>query len=147
MVGFTRLGKFWGLQRGCFEEGIAFAAATTFQQDDFLFVFGDFAHHGMVFRTVGNRAQRHIDVDVVASGTRELVFAAWNTVACEDVLGVTQVEQCPKLGVAAQDDVATATAVAAVGTALGDVFLPAEVQRTRTSFARSAEYLDVINEV
>ena len=101
----------------------------------------------MVFGTVGHRSQRHVDIDIVASGTCQLVFTSRHAVTGIDVLGVTKVQQGPQLGIAAQNDVSATTAIATIGTAFWDVFLPAEMQRARAAFARAAEYLYVIYKV
>ena len=142
MVGFSRLGELRRLKRCRLEEGIAFAASTAFEQHDFLPVLGDLTYLRMVFGMKGHGAQWDVDVDIIASGAGELVFATRNPVSSEDMLRVT-----PQLCIATQDDITAATAVAAVGTAFGDVFLPTEVQRTCTAFARAAEYLYVIYKV
>ena len=147
MVGFAGLGELRCLKRCRLEEGIALAASSAFEQHDFLSVLGDLTYLCMVFGVKGHGAQWDIDVDIIASGTGELVFATRNPVASEDMLRVTQVEQGPQLCIATQDDITAATAVAAVGTAFWDVFLPTEVQRTCTAFARAAEYLYVIYKV
>ena len=101
----------------------------------------------MVFGMIRHRTERHVDIDIVAGSASQLVLASGHAIAGKQMLGVAQMKQSPKLGVTAQDDVAAATAVAAVGTALGNVFLTAEMQRARTAFARAAEYLHIINKV
>ena len=147
MVRLAGLGEFWGLQGGRLEKGIALAAATALEQHDLLSVFCDFSKHRVVFGAIGHRAQRHIDVGIIASRARKLVSASGHTVVGKHMLGVAQVEQGPELGVAAQNHIAAAPAVAAVGAAFRDVFLAAEVQRTRTALARAAENLHIINEI
>jgi hypothetical protein len=44
-----------------------------------------------------------------------------------DVSFVTQVQQCPKIPIADEDDVPTTTAIAAIRTTFGDVFFSSEV--------------------
>ena len=144
---FAGLGKLGCLQGGRLEKGVAFAAASALEQHDFLLVLSDFSHLRVVLGVKSHRAKRHVDINIVASCARELVFASRNAVAGIDMFGITQMEQSPELGIAAHDDVAAATAVAAVGTAFRDVFLATEVQRTRTALAGTAEYLYVINEI
>ncbi len=51
------------------------------------------------------------------------------------------------MGVATQYDMTAATAVAAVGTALGHIFGPVEVARAGAALARAAQYLYIVDEI
>ena len=112
-----------------------------------MLVLGNLTQHRVVFGAIGHRTQRHIDVSIIAGSTCELVLASGHAINGIHMLGVAQMEQSPKLGVTAQDDVAAATAIAAVGAAFRDILLVAEMQRTRAAFARAAEYFDVVYKV
>ena len=94
-----------------------------------------------------HRAERHVDIDIVACCASELVFASRHPIASVNVFCVTQMQKCPKLGVATHNDVASPSTVATVRAAFWDVFLAAEVQRTCSALARTAENLNVINEI
>ena len=89
----------------------------------------------MVFRTVGHRSQRHIDVDIITSGTRKLVFASRHTITGINMLGIAKMEQSPKLCIATQDDIAATSSVTAVGTSFRDILFSTEMQRTCTALA------------
>ncbi len=51
------------------------------------------------------------------------------------------------MGVAAQDDVTAASAVAAVGSTLGYIFGTMEMARAGATLARAAKYFDVVDEI
>ena len=67
-----------------------------------------------------------------------LILAAVAAMLRKDMTLVLQVQQCPVVMVAAQDDAAALAAVTAVGTTIGVVLHMAEVHRPSTTLARAA---------
>ena len=89
------------------------------------------AHFGQVLAGVGvvdNGAAGDVDYYVFAVATATTIFGTALAVAGKYVTFEFERQQCPHVSVAAQYDVSAASAVAAVGTALGDVFGAVEVQ-------------------
>ena len=60
---------------------------------------------------------------------------------------VAQVEQCPVVAVATQDDVSASSAVAAVGASIRHVFGASHVCGTSSALTRAAIYLYVVYKV
>ena len=56
-------------------------------------------------------------------------------------------QQCPIIPIATEKDMSATASVASVRATFGDVLLPAEVRRASPSLARTAVYLDVIDEI
>ena len=65
----------------------------------------------------------------------------------KDVHCVFEVKECPHLGVALQDDMATTSAVAPIGSCFGVVLHSEQMRRACASFARAYEDFDVVYEV
>ena len=86
-------------------------------------------------------------IDVLSIGTCAQVLASVPAVFGKDVLGVFQMEQRPELGVAFEDDMASAASVAAVRAAFRVLFASEEVHGTCAAFARAAENLHVIDKI
>ena len=126
---------------------VAQAAATALEELHLLAVVG---HFGDVIACLGveyHGTAGHVDDDVFtvfAEGTAARTTLA---VAGEDMAAVFEGQERPHVAVAAEDDMTAATAVAAVGTALGHVFGAVEMARAGAALARAAQYLDVVYEV
>ena len=60
---------------------------------------------------------------------------------------ISQVEECPVVAVGAQDDMSAASAIATVGTSLGQVLGAVHVCGASSSPTRAAIYLYVIYEI
>ena len=137
----------WGLVGGALEVIVAQAAAAAAGDDELLAFFGHFAQHLACLCVAADAAQRHLEDLVAAGAAGAEVLAAMLAVFSEDMFGVLEVQECPALGGAAQDDVATASAVAAVGSCLGVVLHPQQVCRAGAALAAAHQDFDVIYEV
>jgi hypothetical protein len=126
---------------------VAQAAATAGGHDDFLAVFRDFTLDLTGFRVADHGAQRDIEVFVLAVCPVHQLAAAAFTGFCDDVLAVLQVEQGPHVVRSADDDVAAAPPVPAVGAALCGHLRTVKVGGTWAAFARPATDFDVVYEV
>jgi len=95
----------------------------------------------------GHRAEGNLNDDILALGAGAQVFAAALAVGREQVLAVLQVQQGPELGVAFENDMAAAAAVAAVGAAIGQALGPEEMVRAGPALARAARNFNVVDKV
>ncbi len=132
---------------GCTELPVAESASSSFEEHDFLSVVGDIADIFTCLGIVNHRTAGHIDIDVLAICAVAFVAAAVATVLGEDVALVFQVQQSPVVMVAAQDDAAAFSAVAAVGSAVGLVFDMSQVHGAAPTFSGTTVYLNVVYEV
>ena len=135
------------LSRSGAEVPVAQSAASAFQQNDLLPVLGDVAQVFARLGVVGHGAAGHFYHLVLAILAEAAVLRAAFAVSGQHVSLVLEVQQRPVVAVAAQDDVAAASAVAAVGSALGHVLGAVHVCGTPAALARAAVYLHVVNEV
>ncbi len=117
---------------------VAEAAAAAAQQLHELSVVGDLRQVVARFGVVHHRAAGHIYGYVLAVFSETAPGAAALTVAGEYVAAVFERQQRPHVAVAAQDDVAAAAAVAAVGAAFGHILGAVEMARAGSAFARTA---------
>ena len=126
------------------------SAPAALEQDELFAVGGHLS--GIFRRTVlehpsGDRSQRYGDNDVLAVLTRRAGPGTAFAVLRELVTLVLKVDQRPVLAVAAQDDMSSATAVAAVRSAEFDEFLAAEMRRPAAAVSGTGEYFHVIYKV
>ena len=108
------------------------SAPAALEQDELFAVGGHLS--GIFRRTVlkhpsGDRSQRYGNDDVLTVLTRGAGSGTAFAVLRELVTLVLKVDQRPILAVAAQDDMSSATAVAAVRSAEFDEFLATEMRR------------------
>ena len=132
------------------EMPVSQSAPATLEQDELFAVGGHLS--GIFRRTVlehpsGDRSQRYGDNDVLAVLTRRAGPGTAFAVLRELVTLVLKVNQRPVLAVAAQDDMSSATAVAAVRSAEFDEFLAAEMRRPAAAVSGTGEYFHVIYKV
>ncbi len=145
--GLAGLGVARGAVGGALEVPVAQAAAAAAQQLHELAVVGHLREVLAVFCVVHHRAAGHVDDHILAVLAEAAAGAAALAVAGEDVAAVFQGQQRPHVAVAAQDYVAAAAAVAAVGAAFGHILGAVEVARAGAALTRAAQYLDVVYEV
>ena len=126
---------------------VAETSASAFGDDDFLSVFCHFAQYFTSLGIAADASQRHVKNLVGTSAAGAEVLAAILSVLGKYMLGVFQVQECPPLAVAAQDDMSAASPVATVGTSFGIVLHTKQVCRTGTAFARADEYFDIVDKV
>ena len=110
-------------------------------------VVGHFAEKLAVVGVVDSRTARHFDNAVFAVLTRTATFAAGLSVGSKDVTLIFEVQEGPKIAVTAQDDMASATAVTAVGAAFGDVFRSVEMSRAGAALPRATHYFYIVDKV
>ena len=147
LSGFARLSVARRLVGRCLEVPVAQTAPSAGEQDEFLTVFRHFAYDFACVGVAGHGAERYGYHGIFAALSRRAGAGTRFTVLGEYVPLVFQVYQRPVLAVAAQDDAAAPSAVAAVGPAESDEFFAPEMSRTGPSRPRTGEYLDVIYEV
>lgn len=99
------------------------------------------------FFIAGDGAQWHIDIDIFSGATGTIVTAAAFTIFCQHVFVIAQVEEGPEVFIAAQDDMGTATAVAAIGAGFRVEFGAHEMLAAGAAVAAAAEDADLIDEV
>lgn len=126
---------------------VAQTTATAFQQYDFLTIFRDVAEIFASVCVVNNSAARNVDVFVNAVLAGRFVLCAVATVASEDVTLVLQVDECPELLVATQDDMTATATIATVGTTLRNIFGTMEVRTSCAAFATATRNLYIVNEI
>ena len=126
------------------------SAPAALEQDELFAVGGHLS--GIFRRTVlkhpsGDRSQRYGNDDVLTVLTRGAGSGTAFAVLRELVTLVLKVDQRPILAVAAQDDMSSATAVAAVRSAEFDEFLATEMRRPAAAMSGTGEYFHVIYKV
>ena len=126
---------------------VAKTAATALEQHHHLAVVGHVAHELARLGIVDHSAAGHVDVDILAVGAMTLVATTVATMFGAYVALILQVEQRPVVVVATQIDVATASAVATVGSAVGIILHVAQVHRAASALSRAAVYLHIVNEI
>ncbi len=105
------------------------ASAPSLQQQQLLSVFGDFTHDFTAFSVAGYRAQGYFQYDVIALSTGFFTSGTVLTVAGNDVFLVFEMQKCPVLGVAPQDDMSTPATITTVGPSFGNKLFAAQVCR------------------
>ena len=86
--------------------------------------------------------------DGVGPGLPGLSFsAAVVAVLCFVVSLVAEIEKRPELPVGPDDDIAAVTAIAAVGSSFGHIFLPSEADRSVPAVACLDENYSLVNEL
>ena len=144
---FARLGVAGRLLGGGLEVVVAQAAAAAAAEDALLPRFHHLEKHLAGLGVLGDRADGHVEVDVLAVLAGAQGGAALLAVRGVDVLAVFEVDQRPELRIGAQDDVSAASAVTAVRAPLGDIFGAVEVGAARAAVSGGAVDLDVVYEV
>ena len=64
-----------------------------------------------------------------------------------DMLAVFKVDKSPELRIRPENDVTATSAVTPVRTSLRNILLPPHMRRTRTTIARTAIYLHIVNKI
>src|SRR6185437_11768682 len=120
--------------------GIAEAAIAAAQEDDSLTGDGEVDEDFLIVLVEHLRADRHAQHDRIAIGAGAVAPGAAAPVLGAEMLAVAVVDQGVEIGHRLEDDVAAAPAIAAVGSAELDEFLPPEAGRAgrpRRSSGRS----------
>ncbi len=101
---------------------VAQTSTTTTGYDELLAVLCHLANDFIRIGVTADTSQRHIKYLIGTLTTCPQIIATVLSVFSKDVLGVLEVQECPALGVATQNDVPPPTAVTPVRTSLGVVF-------------------------
>ena len=112
---------------GCTELEVSESASSSLEQHHLLSVVSDVADILAGLGVVDNGAAGHVDVYVLAVLSVTLVASAVASVFCEDVALEFQVEQCPVVMVASEDDASSVSAVATVRSAVRIILDVSEV--------------------
>ena len=108
---------------------------------------GNFKQELSAFNIPGHCTQRHIEENFLAVCACHERTAAILAVARNDMFAKLQVKECPELGIAAQNNITSAAAIAAVWSAarihLGTVKMPA----ARAALSAAATNLHIVNKI
>jgi hypothetical protein len=126
---------------------VALSATSTLQEDYLLAVFRDIAKVLSCLSVIDHSAARHLNNLVLAILSEAFVLAARLTVTGKGVAVVAQMEQSPVVTITAQDDMATSSTIATIGTTVRTIFLTPHVSRSATTLSGAAVYLYIINKV
>jgi hypothetical protein len=110
-------------------------------------MFGDVAYIFACLSVVDDGAARDLDNLILSVLAEALVLASRLTVTGKGMTVVAQVEQRPVVAVTAQNDMASSSAIAPVGTSVRTILLTPHVGRSSTTLTRAAVYLYIINKV
>ena len=146
-VWFAWLRVTWSLVCCSLEVVVAKTSATTLHKDSLLVWLHELEQDLSCLCILGNCAERNIKVDVGTVLSLHQLSASCCTVLRHNMLAVFQMDQCPELRIRSEDDMTSAAAVTSVRTALRDILLSSHMRRTRTTIARTAKYLYIINEI
>ncbi len=144
---FAGLGIVGGLVGGGFKVPVTQTAATAGEKHLFLAVLGNFGDDLARVGILGYGSERDIYIYVSAGLTRRTGAITTLTVLGKDVPLELKVNESPKVGVAAEDDVTPTTAVAPVRPAECNELLAPEMSRPGPPITRTGENLNVIYEV
>ena len=133
--GFAGLSIARRLVGGGAELPVAQSATAALEEHHHLAVFRYIANVFAGFGVINHGAAGHIDVFVLAIGTMGAAFRTIASMSGKDVALVAQVQQRPVIVVAAQINVAAATSVASIGTAVGLVFGSVKVHGATAALA------------
>ncbi len=126
---------------------IAESAFTAGQPNDLLAVFQYFYFLFSGLFITRNGAEGYFDNNVLSVAAMTIVGAASLTIFCQYILVITQVEECPEVSVAFQDDVCAATAVAAIGTSQSGELIAHEMFVAGTAVAAATKNSDLVYKV
>ena len=122
-------------------------ATTALEQYYLLAVLLDLGYPLARLAVIDYRPAGHLDDPILAVLAERAALATLAAIGGLDVFLVLQVQQCPQVPVAAQDDMPATTAVTAVRTALGHILRAVEMQTACTALTRAAVDLDVVYKV
>ena len=129
------------------EMPVAQSASPAFEQHHALVVVAYLADELPCVAIIDHGAAGHLDDAVFAVFAEGAAVAALAAVGRHDMLLVFQVEQRPEVAVASEDNAAALAAIAAVRTALGQVFGAVEVHTACAALSRTAVNLYIVYEV
>ena len=122
-------------------------AATAAKKVYCLAVFGDLGEKFAAVGVVDDGSAGNVDDDIVAVFAERASGASGLAVSGEDMAVIAQRQKRPEMAVATQYDVASATAVAAVGAPFRNIFGAVEMARSGASLAAAGEDFYVVYEV
>jgi hypothetical protein len=126
---------------------VALTAATASQQNYFLPVFGHVTKVFPRFGVIHHRPAGNFYYFIRTVFSETTVLASRFAMTCHCVTVELQVKQCPVITITAQDDMASSSAIAPVGTSVGTIFLAPHVCRAPSALTRAAVNLYVINKI
>jgi len=126
---------------------VAEAPFSTPQQVDFLAVFGDLAEEFARIGVENGSAYGYVDNLILAILAVASAGASRFAVGGEDVAAIAEWKECPHVGIAPEDDVPAAAAVAPVGATFGYILGAVEVAASGASLAGAAKDLHIIYKI
>jgi hypothetical protein len=110
-------------------------------------MLSNFEHNFIGFGHFCNRSEWHFNGDIFAGSPGAERFPSGLAMSGLEMPCEFKVQQGPELLVAFEYDMASPSAIAAVRASFRNILSPVKVCRSGSTFARSAMYLDVIDEV
>ena len=132
---------------GSAELPVAQSAPASFQQHHHLSVGHNVTNVFARFGVIGHSAWRNVNVAIGTVRTMRTTFGTVATIAGKHMAFVAQVEQCPIVMVATQIDVAAASAITAIRSAVGLVFGAVHVHGTSAALSGAAINFHVVDKV
>ena len=129
----TGLCKAWCLSGSCSEMPVSLSTTSTFQQDNFLSMFGHITDILSCFSIVYYCSTRHFNYFVYTVLTKTLVFTAGFSMSSHRMTVILQMEQRPVVTVTSQNNMASSSAIAPIRTTVRNIFLAPHVRRASSA--------------
>lgn len=127
--------------------GITFTSTAAGCQNKFFAFFIDLTNDFASVGFPGDSAKRNFEDFVFAVRAGAVLLLTGPTSRCNHMLAIFEVQQGPKLRIAAQDYVASFASIAPVRPAVRHELFPMEMGASGTAVSRSGVEFYVINEV
>jgi hypothetical protein len=114
---------------------VTLTATTAFQQDHFLSVVRHIAKVFSGFGVIHYRSAGYFDHFIRTVFSETTVLAARFAMTCHRMTVILQVKQCPVITVTAQDNMASSSTIAPIGTSVRTIFLAPHVRRASSALA------------
>ena len=144
---FARLSITGSLVGRCLEMPVALSATTTFQQHNFLSVFGHVADIFAGFGIIYYSSARHFDHPVFTVFPETALGTTAFAVRCHDMTFELQMQEGPVIPIATKIHMASSPSVASVGASFRNIFLTTKVRGPSSALSRAAIDLYVIYKV
>jgi hypothetical protein len=126
---------------------VSSSAFPTFGENDFLALIQNLHNYFFRFRIPDHSSQRNVDINVISVGAMFVLSAPCIPMASYYVSRIFQMQKRPVLCIPSNDDVSTTTTIAAIRASLGRHPISHKMSRTRSTSARTAADLYVIDKI
>ena len=141
------MGEARSLERRSLEIIVSEPTAAAFAENPLLLGLGEIHHDLVGLGILDYGSYRNVQIDIFAVLAVAQGGTALFAVVGFHIFAVFEVDKCPELRVRPQDNMTSAAAVAAVRTALGNIFRPEQMGAAGASVAGLAMYLYKIYEI